>query len=174
MASGQPPEVVRERSDGVAGGLVSCAVIFDRELTRDEIAGFYMVESDSRPAPMDFELAGQKQSVHRARASERHQHEFAWVQTLLDGDGADRIGHVRVHYAAYAFGEHVWRQPQLRSNSRQRRFGRADIELHAAAEACLGVDSPEDQVGVRDCRLESTPSVARRARIGPSAARTDP
>jgi len=58
MASGQPPEVVRERSDGVAGGLVSCAVIFDRELTRDEIAGFYMVESDSRPAPMDFELAG--------------------------------------------------------------------------------------------------------------------
>jgi hypothetical protein len=58
MASGQPPEVVRERSDRLAGGLVSCAVIFDRELTRDEIAGFYMVESNGRPAPMDFELAG--------------------------------------------------------------------------------------------------------------------
>ena len=58
MASGQPPEVVRERSDRLAGGLVSCAVIFDRELTRDEIAAFYMVESSARPAPMDFELAG--------------------------------------------------------------------------------------------------------------------
>jgi hypothetical protein len=58
MASGQPPEVVRERSDRLAGGLVSCAVILDRELTRDEIAGFYMVDSTARPAPMDFEVAG--------------------------------------------------------------------------------------------------------------------
>ena len=58
MASGQLPEVVRERSDRLAGGLLSCAVILDRELTRDEIASFYLVDGGGRPAPMDFELAG--------------------------------------------------------------------------------------------------------------------
>ncbi len=58
MAPGKPPEVVRERTDGAGAGYASCAVILDRELTRDEIARFYMVESSGRPAPMDFELAG--------------------------------------------------------------------------------------------------------------------
>ena len=58
MTSGRPPEVVRERSDRIAGGLVSGAIILDRELTRDEIAAFYLVDSSGRPAPMDFEVAG--------------------------------------------------------------------------------------------------------------------
>jgi hypothetical protein len=58
MPPGRPPEVVRERTDGVGAGIVSCAVIFDRELTRDEIARFYLVESAGRPAPMDFEVSG--------------------------------------------------------------------------------------------------------------------
>ncbi len=58
MVAGRPPEVVRERVDAVGPGLVSCAVILDRELSRDEIAGFYLVESRERPAPMDFDLAG--------------------------------------------------------------------------------------------------------------------
>ena len=58
MPPGRPPEVVRERTDEVGAGRVSCAVIFDRELTREEIARFYLVESAGRPAPMDFELAG--------------------------------------------------------------------------------------------------------------------
>lgn len=58
MPVGRPPEVVRERVDVVGPGLVSCAVILGRELTRDEIARFYLVESAGRPAAMDFELAG--------------------------------------------------------------------------------------------------------------------
>ena len=58
MASGKPPEVVRERTDRLGGGSVSCAVVFDREWTRDEVAAFYLVESVGRPAPMDFELGG--------------------------------------------------------------------------------------------------------------------
>jgi hypothetical protein len=58
MVMGRPPEVVRERVDSVGGGRISCAVIFDRELTRDDIARFYLVENTGRPAPMDFEVAG--------------------------------------------------------------------------------------------------------------------
>jgi hypothetical protein len=58
MPLGRPPEVVRERTDGVGAGIVSCAVIFDRELTHDEIARFYLVDGAGRPAPMDFEVSG--------------------------------------------------------------------------------------------------------------------
>jgi hypothetical protein len=58
MPVGRPPEVVRERVDAVGPGLISCAVILDRELSRDEIACFYLVEGTGRPAAMDFEVAG--------------------------------------------------------------------------------------------------------------------
>jgi len=58
MASERPPEVVRERTDLLPGNRASCAIILDRELTRDEIARFYLVEASARPNPMDFDAAG--------------------------------------------------------------------------------------------------------------------
>ena len=58
MATDRPPEVVRERADLLPGGRASCALILDRELTRDEIARFYLVEASGRPFPMDFDVAG--------------------------------------------------------------------------------------------------------------------
>jgi len=58
MATDRPPEVVRERADLLAGGRTSCALILDRELSRDEIARFYLVEATARPYPMDFDMAG--------------------------------------------------------------------------------------------------------------------
>lgn len=58
MAQDRPPEVVRERVDSLPGGRVSGAVVFDRELSREEIARFYLVEAGARPYPMDFDVAG--------------------------------------------------------------------------------------------------------------------
>ena len=58
MATDRPPEVVRERVDPLPGGRASAAVIFGRELSREEIARFYLVEAVSRPYPMDFDVAG--------------------------------------------------------------------------------------------------------------------
>lgn len=58
MATDRPPEVVRERADLLPGARASCALILDRELTRSEIARFYLVESTERPYPMDFDVAG--------------------------------------------------------------------------------------------------------------------
>lgn len=50
---------MREKVDVVGPGLVSCAVILGRELSRDEIARFYLVESSAeRPSALDFEVAG--------------------------------------------------------------------------------------------------------------------
>ncbi len=58
MATDRPPEVVREKVDALPGGRVSAAVIFDRELSREEIAKFYLVEAAERPYPMDFDVSG--------------------------------------------------------------------------------------------------------------------
>jgi hypothetical protein len=44
--------------DAAGAGRVSCALIFDREFSREEIARFYFVPSDQRPAAMDFDVAG--------------------------------------------------------------------------------------------------------------------
>ena len=58
MATDPRPEVVRERADLLPGGRASCALILDRELTRDEVARFYLAEAAERPYPMDFDVAG--------------------------------------------------------------------------------------------------------------------
>jgi len=58
MEPSRLPEVVREKISRVPGGRFSCALIFERELLRDEIARFYALPSDSSPAPRDFDLGG--------------------------------------------------------------------------------------------------------------------
>ena len=54
----RPPEVIREKVSRTAGGRLTCALIFDRELQRDEIARFYSERTDVSPTPMDFEITG--------------------------------------------------------------------------------------------------------------------
>ncbi|HEY4229962.1 MAG TPA: hypothetical protein VGO79_07300 [Thermoanaerobaculia bacterium] len=58
METLRPPEVVRERVSRLSGGRVTCALIFDRELAREEIQRFYAQAQDETPRPVDFDLAG--------------------------------------------------------------------------------------------------------------------
>ena len=58
METPRPPEVVRERVSRIGGGRLSCALIFDRELDREEIQRFYSQAPDATPQPADFDLAG--------------------------------------------------------------------------------------------------------------------
>ncbi len=58
METPRCPEVVRERVSRLGAGRLSCALIFDRELDREEIQRFYAQEHDATPRPVDFELAG--------------------------------------------------------------------------------------------------------------------
>jgi hypothetical protein len=58
METPRRPEVVRERVSRLGAGRLSCALIFDRELDREEIQRFYAQEHDATPLPVDFELAG--------------------------------------------------------------------------------------------------------------------
>ena len=58
MDATRPPEVIREKISRTAGGRLTCALIFDRELQRDEIARFYAEQSDASPMPTDFEITG--------------------------------------------------------------------------------------------------------------------
>ncbi len=58
MPLGKPPEVVRERIDRFGEGRLSCAMIFDREFSREEVARFHAQTSEEPPAPTDFEIIG--------------------------------------------------------------------------------------------------------------------
>jgi len=58
MPLGSPPEVVRERIDRFGEGRLSCAMIFDREFSREEVARFNAQPSEEPPAPTDFEIIG--------------------------------------------------------------------------------------------------------------------
>ena len=58
METPRPPEVVREKVSRLGAGRLSCALIFDRELTREEVQRFYALAHDGDPRPVDFDLAG--------------------------------------------------------------------------------------------------------------------
>lgn len=58
MDGPHPPEVVRERVSRVAGNRLSCALIFEREFTREEVARFRALSGCSTPLPKEFELEG--------------------------------------------------------------------------------------------------------------------
>src|SRR5438445_12687740 len=50
---------------------------------------------------------------------------------------------------------------------------RVHAELHFAAEKAIGVQTPEDEIGVGDSWLDSTSTVGNRPRRGAGALRTD-
>ena len=58
MDGPSPPEVVRERVSRVAGNRLSCALIFEREFARDEIARFRALPGGTTPLPREFEIEG--------------------------------------------------------------------------------------------------------------------
>ena len=58
MDTSRPPEVVREKVSRLGAGRLSCALIFDRELTREEVQRFYAQSHEGAPRPVDFDLAG--------------------------------------------------------------------------------------------------------------------
>jgi hypothetical protein len=58
MDGPHPPEVVRERVSRVAGNRLSCALIFEREFTPEEVARFRTLPGGTTPLPREFELEG--------------------------------------------------------------------------------------------------------------------
>jgi hypothetical protein len=58
MDTARPPEIVREKISPVGGGRVSCALIFGREFSSEEVSRFYAVRAEEPPGATDFEVAG--------------------------------------------------------------------------------------------------------------------
>lgn len=54
----RPPEAVRERVDRLGGGRLSCAVIFDREFTPEEVRRFLAFRGEGEPGPARFRFEG--------------------------------------------------------------------------------------------------------------------
>jgi hypothetical protein len=55
---GRPLEVQRQKNDRLAGGKLSCAVVFDREFTPEEMRRFYLLPSSDEPNPLAFTFEG--------------------------------------------------------------------------------------------------------------------
>ena len=57
-ASARPLEVRRQKNDRLAGGKLSCAVVFDREFTAEEMRRFYLLPTSDEPNPLAFAFEG--------------------------------------------------------------------------------------------------------------------
>jgi hypothetical protein len=82
----------------VLPGVASCAIILARELSREEIARFYLVESSGRPAAMDFEVAGRVVAWECRREDEarwRLALEIFLVKSFRSGSGAEPMPALR-------------------------------------------------------------------------------
>lgn len=58
MDGPRPPEIVRERISRLGADRLSCALIFAREFSPEEIDRFRALRSDVHPLPSDFEMEG--------------------------------------------------------------------------------------------------------------------
>lgn len=58
MLNTRPLEVQRQKSDRLAGGKVSCAIVFDREFTGEEMRRFYLLPVPEVPNPLEFTFGG--------------------------------------------------------------------------------------------------------------------
>jgi hypothetical protein len=57
-AAERPLEVRRQKNDRLAGGKLSCAVVFDRAFTAEEIGRFYLLSTSDEPSPLAFSFEG--------------------------------------------------------------------------------------------------------------------
>jgi hypothetical protein len=58
MPTTRPLEVQRQKNDRLGGGNVSCAIVFDREFTPEEMQRFYMIPTSDTPQPLSFSFEG--------------------------------------------------------------------------------------------------------------------
>ena len=58
MTATRPLEVQRQKNDRLGGGNVSCAIVFDREFTGEEMRRFYLLTSEDDPKPLAFTFDG--------------------------------------------------------------------------------------------------------------------
>jgi len=54
----RPLEVQRQKNDRLGGGKLSCAVVFDREFTAEEMRRFYLLPTSDEPNPLAFTFEG--------------------------------------------------------------------------------------------------------------------
>src|SRR5579862_8769517 len=109
-----------------------------------------------------------------AGATERDQIEVTGVDALLDGHLADRRGHRRVDDAVDAFGGLDRAGADLCRDRLDHRLSLGAVEHEAAAEQVVGVENPEQQVGVRYRAMGAALAVAGGARYRAGAVRADP
>ncbi len=122
----------------------------------------------------DENLARDRDRVQRPRPAERDHRRGARVDSLVDRHCAHRERHGGVRDLHDAEGCLRHREPQRTREPRlDRALGGGAVEPHGAVEKALGVDAPENEIGVGHDRVERALAVGGRPRIGTRALRPD-
>ena len=98
----------------------------------------------------------------------------AGIDAFLNGARADRIGHIGVDQSENALRRLVDVEPELRREFADGAARSAGVELHAAAEKIMFVETAEDEIGVRHRRFDAATPIGGRAGNGAGAAWADP
>ena len=111
--------------------------------------------------------------MERPRATEGEERQPAIVDAAIGRMRARRIGHRLGDDAVDAARRLDGGDAEFGAETAERRLGRGEVELHLAAEEVVGVDQPEQEIGVGDRRRRPAASVAGRARVRSGAVRPD-
>src|SRR5438874_9767008 len=112
--------------------------------------------------------------MQRAGACESDKSELEGVVALLDGAGADRVGHAVVDQGDHADGGVQFVQLELRGEPLDGLLGQVGLDGHGAAQEVVGPEPAKREVGVGDRGLGAAEPVARRPGPGARAAGPNP
>ena len=116
---------------------------------------------------VDPELHGQAGRVQRCCAAKRDQRAAGKRLAALDRVNAGGIGHGLVDDLADARGSHFPGHPGMRRDvPLDRASRRVGIQRHGSAGEPVGIDPPEQQVGVGHRRPTAAAAVTRGTRLG--------
>ena len=122
----------------------------------------------------DAELGCDHSGDGRAHAAERHERKFARIVTAFDRDGAHRHHHVGDEHAQNTPGRLDLRHAERLGDARRERLaGFRRDDRHGAVEQRRGIEMAEQHERIGQRRLAAATAIARRARIGAGALRSD-
>ena len=119
------------------------------------------------------QFSRQRACVHGAASTEGNHGKIPGVIPPVDGNQLQCIDHIVVGNADHPARRFLRLHPCLCPETGQRRAYCACIRLHTSTDKVVGVDTLQQQVGVRRGRFRATPVIGYRARHGAGAAGSD-
>ena len=121
---------------------------------------------DGHDDARDAHAFGQGAGVQAAGTAEAHERELGRVMAALLGDGADGAGHLLFGQRQHALGQRLGAEIQRLGHGGHGALRRLGVQGQIPAQAGIGRQAAEQEVGVGDGGARTAAAVAGRARQG--------